>query len=180
MVIVKNSDKKRILSLIGKVKKLSEQGIKGEKVNAQEMLVKLLKKYNLSKFDLVNKPKKRTFKLVNYNDCQVIMTHCILDTIEEAKINGIKQKKELYCNLTDEQYVDVCEKFNHYYPLYYEQIQNHEKKKETLLKAFLIKNNLGISNEGGFEEQSDVLEIASVMGEVKENRYGRKNLKAIN
>ena len=65
------------------------------------------------------------------------MVHCIIDTNKDAEISGDARKKELYCKLTDKEYVDICEKFNHYYPEYY-------KQKESLIKAFIIKNDLGI------------------------------------
>lgn len=174
------NDKKKILALVKKVQKLSEAGIQGEKETAKVMLEKLLQKYNLKKFELSEKPKKRTFKLANYNDCRAIMTHCILDTVDGISIEGLKSKKELYCKLSDEQYIDVCEKFNHYYPIYHSQIQRHEKQKDALLKAFLIKNNLGIVNEDGFEDEvMDVYEIVDVISEVEAHRYAKKDLKQL-
>ena len=179
MATIPKSDKKKILTLIEKVKKLSVSGDRGEKVNAQAMLDKLLQKYNLKKFELMQKPKKRTFRLLNFKDCMVIMTHCILDTVEDTSIQGLDRKRELYCKLTDEQYIDVCEKFNHYYPLYNSQVQKHDKQREALLKAFLIKNNLGIVSSDNDEEAEDVSDIKEMMGVVKENRYTKSGLKQL-
>ncbi len=179
MATINKSDKKKILALIEKVKRLSESGDRGEKINAQEMLDKLLKKYNLKKFELMQKPKKRTFKLQNFKDCLAIMTHCILDTVEDISIEGLDRKREVYCKLTDEQYIDVCEKFNHYYPIYEIQVKKHDKQRGALLKAFLIKNNLGISSSEEEEEADDICEIKEMMSGVEENRYSKKDLKQL-
>lgn len=129
-------DSKKIKELIAKVKKLAERGEKGERENAKDKLKMLLDKYNITKFE-ESKIKERSFKLSDFNDCKVIMVHCIIDTNKDCEINGDARKKELYCKLSDKEYVDVCEKFNHYYPEYYRQ-------KESLIKAFIIKNDLGI------------------------------------
>ena len=181
MATIKNSDKNKILSLLKKVSELSKKGIGGERENAKQLLNKLLKKYNLTNFELNKKPKKRIFKLINFDDCKIIMAHCILDTVDDASIEGLKSKKELYCKLTDEQYIDVCEKFNHYYPEFYSQIENHNKKKDSLLKAFLIKNNLGITDAVKNEElpEENIDGIKEMMSEVKENRFVKKDLKQI-
>jgi len=118
MAKIKDSDSKKIKSLITKVKALADKGEGGEKENAKKKLSELLDKYNITKFE-EKKYKKRTFKLADFNDCKTIMTHCIIDTNKNACIEGYKAKKELYVKLTDGEYIDVCEKFNHYYPIFH-------------------------------------------------------------
>lgn len=119
---------------INKVKELAERGCDGEKENAINKLKELQNKLNLTKKE---KKKLRSFKLADYNDCKDIMVHCILDVDINTSIEGSKQKKELYCNLTNSEYNDVCYKFNHYYPIY-------NQLKVDLLKNFIIENKLGI------------------------------------
>lgn len=119
---------------INKVKELAERGCDGEKENAIIKLKELQKKLNLTKKQ--NKT-LRSFKLADYNDCKDIMVHCILDVDINTSIEGSKQKKELYCKLTTDEYNEVCYKFNHYYPIYHQ-------LKEDLLKNFIIDNKLGI------------------------------------
>ena len=75
---------------------------------------------------------------MDFKDCKDIMVHCILDVDKKASIEGSKQKKELYCKLTNKEYNQVCEKFNKYYPQYL-------ILKDNLLKNFIINNNLGIT-----------------------------------
>jgi hypothetical protein len=132
---VRNIDLKKINSLANKLKSLSERGEVNESNVAKEKLESLLKKHkikNVSDLDI----KERIFKIADWGDCKTIMTHCILDTAN-VEIQGCKKTKELFCFLTDYQYFKVCEKFNHYYPLYI-------NKKDNLIKSFLIENNLGI------------------------------------
>jgi hypothetical protein len=149
---MKNCDSKKIKQLIAKVKTLAERGEKGERENAKNKLKMLLDKYNITKFE-ESKYKERCFKLTNFDDCKTIMVHCIIDTNKDAEISG-DAKKELYCKLTDKEYVDVCEKFRHYYPEYYRQ-------KEFLIKAFIIKNDLGIN---GVEDDEMIISEDEING----------------
>lgn len=155
-------DSKQIKKLISKVKNLAERGDDGERENAKAKLQILLEKYNIKKFE-ESKKKERSFKLADFLDCKVIMTHCILDTNKDSEISGDARKKELYCKLTDEEYIDVCEKFNHYYPEYY-------KQKECFLKAFIIKNDLGIVDSEDVND-TDIDSIIDVIDFVQENKH---------
>jgi hypothetical protein len=174
MATLTNNDSNKIKKLILKVKELAERGEKGERENAKVKLKELMDKYQMLKFDITNKPKSRTFKLVDFDDCRAIMTHCILDTRSNSKIEGDKRKKELYCELTDEQYVDVCEKFNHYYPDYFSQ-------KDAFLKAYIIKNELGVCDEDMIEdsEDNDIDKIISNSKKITKNKYKSEKWKKL-
>jgi hypothetical protein len=161
-------DSKEIKKLISKVKNLAERGDNGERDNAKAKLKILLEKYNIKKFEEAKK-KERSFKLSDFTDCKVIMVHCILDTNKDCQISGDARKKELYCKLTDEEYIDVCEKFNHYYPEYYSQ-------KECFLNAFIIKNDLGIVDSNIDSSDIDVDGLKEVMESVIKNKYKKTNL----
>jgi len=166
MANIKNSDSAKIKALIKKVKVLSERGEGGERETAKIKLKELTDKYQIKKLD-ESKNVKRDFRLVDFNDCKTIMTHCILDTKPTAKISGNEKKQELYCTLTDVEYIEVCEKFNHYYPEFY-------KQKELLLKAFIIKNDLGIIDEESVSQNNqcyhDIHELAQATRGVSRNR----------
>jgi hypothetical protein len=164
------NDSDRIRLLLKKVKALADAGDTHERIVAQEKLSSLMKKYKIAKFTEKAK-KKRVFKLVNFEDCKTIMVHCILDTNESCQIDGSIQKKELYAAMTDLEYVDVVEKFSHYYPLYI-------KQKECLLVAFLLKNNLGVSAEQPTEDesQSSAEDIIELMGSISAAPYNKKRL----
>lgn len=169
MAKINNSDSKKIKELIKKVKILSERGEKNERFVAKAILKDLMAKYQIKKFD-EDKNKKRVFKLVDFGDCKTIMVHCILDTKPKASVDGSKQKKELYCFLTDEEYVSVCEKFNHYYPEFV-------KQREVFVKAFILANNLGIVDGESDVNDGDVNEIKKMLGNVKATNY--KNVQLI-
>lgn len=171
MAKVDNSDSRKVMELIRKVRTLAERGENGERDNAKVKLRELMEKYQITKFE-ESKKKKRSFKLADFNDCKTIMVHCILDTVAKAKIDGSLQKRELYCNMTDVQYIEVCEKFNHYYPEFHRQ-------REAFVKAFILKNDLGIvDSQSGEENDSDsVSDIANIIGSVKPSSYkSRKGL----
>lgn len=160
-----NSDSKKIKELIRKVRTLAERGDKGEREVAKEKLRELMNKYHIKKFE-ESKSKKRSFKLADFNDCKTIMIHCILDTQPKAKVEGSLQKKELYCNLTDEEYIDVCEKFNHYFPEFH-------KQRDFFVKAFILSNDLGIVEDvfGEDEIESSLNSIMSIMKNIKPTSY---------
>ena len=165
MAKIKNSDLNKIKVLISKVEALADKGVGGEKENAKIKLKELLDKYNIKKFK-ENENKLRTFKLVDFADCKTIMTHCIIDTKKDAEIEGYKTKKELYCKLTDKEYIEVCEKFNHYYPEFY-------KQREAFIKAFIIKNDLGIIDSGQNNEVEDLSMINNMLKSVSQNKFGK-------
>ena len=136
MADLKVKDSQSIKALIEKVRELALRGDDGEKSNAESKLKLLMDKYRIRKFE-EEQELERVFKLADFGDCKTIMVHCILDTKADACITGNERRKEIYCVLSDEQYIDVCEKFHHYFPLFY-------KQKDAFVKAFIIKNNLGI------------------------------------
>ena len=154
MAKINDSDTKKIKALIIKVKALADKSEGGEKENAKRKLTELLLKYNITKFE-ENKYKKRTFKLADFNDCKTIMIHCVIDTNKNASIEGYKAKKELYCKLTDEEYVEVCEKFNHYYPIF-------NRQRENFVKAFILKNDLGIAESTNSVENTEDEGLAEI------------------
>lgn len=159
MAKIKDSDSGKIKQLIQKVRALADKGEGGEKESAKIKLNELLEKYNIKKFE-EKASKKRVFKLADFNDCKTIMTHCIIDTFKSAKIEGYRAKKELYCKLTDEQYIDICQKFNHYFPIFVRQ-------RENFIKAFILKNDLGISDltptQNDNTENKEISEISEMM-----------------
>jgi hypothetical protein len=159
--MVKDSEK--IKNLISKVEKLADRGDSGEKENAKAKLKILLEKYNIKKFE-EQKNKERSFKLSDFVDCKTIMVHCILDTKKDSEITGDARKKELYCKLNDKEYIDVCEKFNHYYPLYHRQ-------KDALINAFIIKNNLGIVDSDIDVSSIDIDSIKEIIDSVDSKRF---------
>lgn len=162
---MKTTDSKKIKSLMKKIKELADRGDAYERDVARDKLKELMAKYNLKKFE--PKVKMRSFKLANYEDCKDIMVHCIIDTEPKSQIEGSLKSKELYVKLTDEQYVDVCEKFNHYYPEYYRQ-------KQLFLKAFILKNEIGIvESENDEQEESEIEDLVSILNFVKEKKYSK-------
>lgn len=163
-------DIKRFRNKLKKVKALSQKGEAGEREAAKNKLKQLRQKWGgLNENEA--KYKNRSFKLHDFEDCKTIMIHCILDSNNKAEIEGHLRKKELYTFLTDEQYADAIAKFNHYYPLYL-------KQKQSLLIAFLLKNNIGLSGPENESEQSDcdTTGVLEAMEAIKAHPYGGRKL----
>lgn len=172
MAKINDKDSKKIKLLMSKVKALADKGEAGERETAKRKLAELLVKYNITKFE-ESKYKKRSFKLSDFNDCKTIMVHCILDTVPKIDIDGNRSKKELYCKLTDEQYIDVCQKFNHYFPEFH-------KQREAFVKAFIIKNDLGIVEGDSDIELDEIKHIKDMFSVVDEKRYGKNEKLLLN
>lgn len=168
MAKIKNNDSKKIRELIKKVKVLAERGDKGERDVAKVKLKQLMEKYQLTKFE-ESKIKIRSFKLSDFGDCKTIMVHCVLDTKPTAMVEGSLQKKEIYCDLTDEEYIDVCEKFNHYYPEFHRQ-------REAFIKAFILANDLGIVDGQSDLGEEDIINIKNMMNNVRATSYKNNKL----
>ena len=172
MAEIKDSDSGKIKLLMQKVRALADKGEGGEKENAKIKLSELLEKYNIKKFE-EKSSKTRVFKLADFSDCKIIMIHCIIDTLKSSKIEGCKAKKEIYCKLTDEQYIDVCQKFNHYFPTFVRQ-------RENFIKAFILKNDLGISDltpiQNDNTENKEISEISEMMKGINDNKFKKNKL----
>lgn len=156
---MKKNNQSKTKALINKLKSLAERGEKGEKEVAEKKLKLILSK---SKQKKQNSKRKKTFKLTDIGDTKTIMVHCIIDTDNNAIITEDKRKKELYCKLTNEEYDKVVEKFNHYYPEFISQ-------KQSFIKAFLIKNNLGLNSKSEEEEinEEELQEVRNMMSNIE-------------
>lgn len=134
-------DLDKIKSLLNKVNALAERGIDGEKDAARKKLKVLLEKYGIALKEIqANKRIKREFSLKNKTDCLDIFQHCVYVCAPKVKVFVYTYSCKAFCSLTPEEFVAVSEKFRYYWKLY-------EKQKAQFLHAFLIKNNLSVSNE---------------------------------
>jgi hypothetical protein len=127
----------QIKDLIRKVNALAEAGYRGEAENAKKILSKLLAKHNLKIEDLLGPNKtRRTFKPKNEQE-KKILVQCLF---KYANWNGeyytSKSKKtQLQVEMTDVEYVDVVEAYNHY-------LKAFKKELETFTLAFITSNKI--------------------------------------
>lgn len=167
-------DLDRLKNLISKVKELADRGVDGEQNAAKEKLQELLEKYGIKLKDIEQQNRsKRTFRIVNKDDCVTILSQVIWDVVPKTKISQHVRALEVYCLLTDEQYIEVCEKYNYYWKLWC------EEKKYTLI-AFVAKNHIGVSdNDGVHLDEKTINAIRSKVGLVTKGDYINKNNKLI-
>jgi len=82
---------------------------------------------------------------------------------------------EIYCSLTNEQYIEVCEKYQYYWKLWC------EEKQHTLI-AFVVKNNLGVNQNAGTNnlDEKTIKGAKDKMATVTKGNYVNKKAKLIN
>jgi len=168
-------DLDRLKNLISKVKELADRGVDGERDSAQKTLEKLLKKYGIKLKDIEQQNKtKRTFRIVNKDDCITILSQIIWDVVPDAKIKQHVRALEIYCSLNNEQYIEVCEKYEYYWKLWC------EEKKHTLI-AFVVKNNLGVNHNEGSKtlDEKTIKGAKDKMATVTKGNYINKKTKLI-
>ena len=168
-------DLDKVKNLIKKVKALADKGIDGERESAQQTLEKLLKKYGIKSKDIEqNNKTKRTFRIVNKDDCITILSQIIWDVVPDAKIKQHVRALEIYCSLTNEQFIEISEKYQYYWKLWC------EEKQHTII-AFVVKNNLGVNqNEGNKILDEKTLKGAKdKMATVTKGNYINKKTKLI-
>ena len=166
----------RIKELLLKLKSLSEQGNGGEKENATDMLNNALKKHGLTLEDLEKEEKEgRTFKIKDRGDSSIILAQCIWDVVPNAEIKQNTKKLEMYCYLNASDFVEVSEKYKHYYNIWL-------KEKKEFLTAYILRNKIGLSESSGESNLSEEeqLSIVNKMASIKDNKFIDRNLKMLN
>lgn len=166
----------RIKELLLKLKALSEQGDGGEKENANDMLNKALKKHGLTIEDLEKEEKKvRVFKIKDRGDSSIILAQCIWDVLPNAEIKQNTKKLEIYCELNASDFVEVSEKYKHYYNIWI-------KEKKEFLTAYILRNKIGLSESSGESKLSEKeqLSIIKKMASIEDSKFVDKNLKMLN
>jgi len=171
-------DLDRIKLLVTKVNELVKRGVDGEKQAAQKKLEKLLKKYGIDINDINNDDKhKRIFRIKNREDYLSILVQVIWDIVPRLDVVQNTKRLEIYCNLTNEQYIEVKEKFESYWNLWF-------KEKEQFMLAFIIKNNLGVGKGNSSKDAKPMSKemtdgIRDKMDGVASGNYVSKNKKLI-
>lgn len=165
----------KIKELLLKLKFFSEVGEAAEKENATDKLNKALIKHGITLADLEKEEREtRTFKIKDKSDSLNVLVQCIYDVYTDAKISQAVNSLKIFCDLNSSEYVEVLEKYNHYYNYWL-------KEKNQLFVAFLVKNRLGTDRKSSVqideEEQNSIMKKMEVM---KDNKFIDKNLKMLN
>ncbi len=166
----------KIKELLLKLKSLSEKGIGGEKDNAIDMLNKALKKYSITLEDLEKEEKElRVFKIKNRDDSLTILFQCINDVCPNSKVDFSPKVLQAYCDLKTSDYIEVSEKYKHYYNIWL-------KEKKQFLTAYILRNKIGLSDKPSDKEidEEERLAIIKKMSSIGDSKFVDKNMKQLN
>jgi len=143
------SDLKNIKELALKLKEMASRGgTENERSVAEKKLSALLSKYGLTIKDISDKKlKQKKFKF-KHEDEVIILTHVIWSVVPKVNILRRGKRKEAFCELTPEQYIEAKEKVDFYLKHYAE-----EKKNFTI--AYIFKNNLEVQKESESESKNE-------------------------
>lgn len=149
-----NQDKTKITKLLTKIKSLAEQGLGGEKIEAEKLLAKLLKKYNLSEADLGSEELQElelTFKGKEEETLLLQICYKVFGNLDTttSKVyrykygKGSRNTKLIEC--TPSQAAQIVLYYDFYRELW-------KQEKAKLLEAFIQKHSLfGKSSGEGVE-----------------------------
>lgn len=131
MEIPKQDNIEKLKAKARKLKALADRGIGGEKETSERMYKEFIKKNKLDESDIDPSVNKRKFRIKTYDD-SLILNNVILSINPFTKV--ISNDLFIECNLDDEDFKEVKEKFRYFVKLY-------RIEKELLNMAFFNKHN---------------------------------------
>lgn len=125
---MKTTQEKQGLSLAKKLYALAQQGIGGEKENAEEMLERIMKKYNLTLEDLEIETKKVFIYSYKNKEQKKFLMQVIFSVLgkfsyRELYTSGNHMKYEISLHITDLQHVEISEKYYFFWKAYQEELE---------------------------------------------------------
>ena len=170
----KKMDNKKELLL--KLQELAKRGVNGEKENADKLLKKLMKKYNISE-DEINDEEINEVELELKDDIEVRLACQILFSFFDDAPLYQKWRKRIkyYTKLTKSQEIE----FRYMFSVY---LEDFRKQELIFYRAFIYKNNIFPDGKGRSlydvspEERAEILKSQMMMGGIEMTRI-RKALK---
>jgi len=167
-------DTEEIKELMRKLNELAKRGEGGEADNARQKLINLMLKYDLDISeidDLVEVRREIGYQNTNYSQ---ILAHCIWDVKPNADIRENKSRRKLLVILMATEYIEVMEKYKHYRKAF-------KEESKTFLKAFIIKNRIGLNTPstkkaGKKELTEDDIKALRMTGALDDNKYSGKDV----
>ncbi len=164
--------------LLKKIKALADEGVGGEKDNAQAQLDKLLKKYGITVQDLEDNAeheRRFTYKTEEYKYFVWQILGSVLGSVEMEKRGVFKVgTNKIAIDLTETELIEIKEKLDFFWFKY-------KQAKEVFKHAFFLKNNL-LSDAGGdydpTPEQREKAKKAAQLAKGLEAEEFRKSLNA--
>lgn len=112
-------DRKTILELVRKVKKLADRGIGGEAESAKIKLQILYKKYNLTDEDFVELQEVyNRYFILRHSFDRNLLSSLICMILETATFSCGESRNVLRIKLTDSQYKDILDAYEYYQKMF--------------------------------------------------------------
>ena len=142
----------KIIQLAKKLKALAERGIGGEKINAQNMLDKLLMENDLT-IEQINEPDRKDHFFEYKFKQRDILVQVIRSIMGNKSIYTVTGKKTVICISCDNaEYIEIQAAFNVFWKAY-------EKELDLFLVAFVSKNKLFAAGPSDNDKPSTLTEI---------------------
>lgn len=166
--------------LLLKLQELAKRGVDGEKENADKLLKKLMKKYNISE-DEINNEEKNEVEIELRDNIEVrLVCQILFSFFDDAPLYQKWRKRiKYYTKLTKSQEIE----FRYMFSVY---LEDFRKQERIFYRAFINKNRIfpkeNLNGEGRSlydappEERNEILKSQMMMGGIEMTRI-RKALK---
>lgn len=155
---------KKLTEKLSKLYELSKRGIDGEKINAQQMLGRLLKKYDISIEDIeADKTKPRRY---NYSSQEImrLMKQIIFLINPEVDLYRFRGQRSLYAELSDYEHLRISELIEFHK-------KNYKEEKKLLLNDFFVayvnKQDLLLHLPGKENENEEAIDWEEIQRQIK-------------
>lgn len=130
-------DRKSILELVRKVKKLADHGIDGESKSAKIKLKRLYEKYNLTDDDFIESQESyNRYFIIRHSLDKKLLSNLICMVLEVPVFSCSESNNILRIKLNDEQYNNIV----HAYEYYQQMFDDYSK---YLMQAIISRNAIG-------------------------------------
>ena len=126
--------------LLKKLKALADAGVDGERDNAQKILDRLLKKYDLTLADIeFDEIKEHAFQFRGKQEREILKQICFKVTDGDRRVyhyrTGIGSKNTICCECSDAEAIQIRFEFDFYKELWEEELK-------LFLTAFIVKHEI--------------------------------------
>lgn len=123
------------LELLEKIRRLSVQGIGGEKFNANKKLDELMNKYSISYESLGKKEKRMRYFICRNKYEKMLLIQIYYAMTNDKNFHDLKTNKKIGLDLSDTEFIELSIKYSVYKI-------DMEKEFELLYKAFIYANDI--------------------------------------
>lgn len=130
-------DRKNILELVRKVKKLADRGVGGEATSAKIKLQKLYEKYNLTDDDFVELQESyNRYFIIRHTFDKKLLSNLICMILETPAFTCGESNNTIRIKLTDDQYNNILQAYEYYQKMF-------DDYSKYLMQAIISRNAIG-------------------------------------